>query len=66
MELQLFNNALDYFDGVKEGYHEGIYDGVYETRKQIIFNMYKNDISLELISKCINLTIDEIKELLKK
>lgn len=66
MEIKLFNKVLDYFDGVKEGYHEGIYDGVLETRKQIIFNMYKDDMSLELISKYIDLSLDEIQELLKK
>ena len=51
----------------KKGYSKVCYeDGVEDTKKEIALNLYKMNLSLELISKTTGLSIDKIKELIKK
>ena len=45
----------------QEAYAVGLERGKEKGKKETIINMYRNGISLELISKCINLSIDEVK-----
>ena len=46
------------------GIHEGIEQGTQETRVEVVKNMYKDNISIEKISKYTNLPEDEIKLIL--
>ena len=48
----------------QEAYAVGLERGKEKGKKETIINMYRNGISLELISKCINLSIDEVKEII--
>ena len=48
----------------QEAYAVGLERGKEKGKKETIINMYQNGISLELISKCINLSIDEVKEII--
>ena len=53
-----------YFEGIDEGILQGIEKGKKENQKEIVLNMYNNKISLEMISKCTSLTIDEINDII--
>jgi len=46
------------------GLDRGIDQGILEKQKEIVTNMYKDNCSLELISKYTNLTIQEIKKII--
>ena len=55
--------------GIEEGRREGIdlgrKEGIEEGRREAIINMYNNNLSVEIISKCVNLTTDEVNEIIK-
>ena len=51
----------DYLNGKNDG--ERI--GIEQTKTEMIINFYENGASLELISKASNLSIDEIKKIIK-
>lgn len=53
-----------YAVGLERGKEAGIEEGKIENQKEVIINMYQNGISLELISECANLSIDEVKEII--
>ena len=38
--------------------------GEEKTRREMVMNMYKNNVSLDLIAKCSNLTMDEVKKII--
>jgi len=42
---------------------KGIELGIEQTKKEMIINMYNNKCSLELISKCTNLSVEDIKNI---
>jgi len=46
--------------------HEAYRSGLLEKERETIINMHNNDCSLELISKCINLPIEQIKEIINE
>ena len=47
----------------EEGYEEGLEKGIDTRNKEIVLEMYKNNISLEMIAKCTNLPIEEIEKI---
>ncbi len=51
---------LDREEAVQEGYDTGII----EKQNEMIINMYKNNISLDIISKVSGLTIEEVKKII--
>ncbi len=53
-------------DGIEEGIKKGIEEGINQNRTQMILNLYNNGVSLDLISKASELTIDEVKEIIEK
>lgn len=55
------NNEQWYQDGMEQG----IEQGKKEKTIDIIKSLFKNDVSLELISKSVNLSIEEIKNILE-
>ena len=55
---------LDREEAVQEGYDKGYGTG-YDTCKQdMIMNFYKNNISLDIISKASGLTIEEVQKII--
>jgi len=52
--------------GIKEGRNEGLTIGRQEEKEKIISNMYNNNLSLNVISKCVNLSLDKVKAIIRK
>lgn len=50
--------------GLTEGKIEGKIEGKNETTKELILSMIDNNLSLDMIAKITNKTIEEIKELI--
>ena len=48
----------------KAGIIEGIKEGIKENRKAIILNMYHENIPLDIISKCADLSVEEVQEII--
>ena len=44
-----------------EGIAKGIEQGIAQTKKEMVLSFYKENIALEVIAKCANLTLDEVK-----
>ena len=51
-------------EGFQQGREEGIVEGREEERSKIIVQLYKNGVSLDLISKSINLSTHEIQKII--
>ena len=58
-----YNNGLN--DGISEGISEGISQGIDVGTKKIINEMIKNGMTIEQISKMINMEIEEINKIIK-
>ena len=57
-----------YNDGLNDGWHQGIKQGIEQgtnqTKKEMVINFYKNNVSLDTISKSSGLSIDVVKEII--
>ena len=53
-------------EGLAEGHAEGLAEGRLEAQQDLIISMHKDNISIETISKYINLSLDEIKKIIKE
>ena len=53
-------------EGHNSGYSEGLEQGIQENKKEIVLNMFANGLSLEMIAKCTNLTIQKINKILSE
>jgi predicted transposase/invertase (TIGR01784 family) len=51
--------------GREEGYEQGVERGIKQTKVEMIKNMMANNIPLETISKCANMSIEEVNKLLE-
>ena len=51
-------------DGKEEGIKEGIKEGILENQKEVVLNMYKDNLDLETISKVTNLSLEKINEII--
>lgn len=49
-----------------DGKEEGFEQGVEQSKKEMIIAMFKNDIPIEKISKCANISIEETKNILEQ
>ena len=47
-----------------EGSAQGITQGIAQNCKEMVLNMHKDNLSLDLIAKYANLTIEEVKEII--
>ena len=52
-------------DDYNNGKYEGIDIGIEQNRIEMIINLYKNGVSLELISKSSGLSIKEIEKIIE-
>lgn len=51
---------------IQEGIEQGMKEGTLNTKKEMIINMYQENIPIEVISKCTNLSINEIHQFIDK
>ena len=51
--------------GLAEGRKEGLTEGRAENRNEMIINFNKNNVPIDVIARSTNLTIDEVKKILK-
>ena len=49
---------------INEVRKDGIMEGIKENRKAIILNMYHENIPLDIISKCADLSVEEVQEII--
>ena len=59
--LNTLKSELDYTTAIKSAKEEGII----QNKKEVIFNLYQMGLSLDIIAKAVNLSIDEVKEILE-
>ena len=50
----------------KKSLKEGIQEGSYSTKVEMILNMHKKGISIDIISECANLTIQEVEGIINQ
>ena len=43
---------------------KSINEGIAQNRKEMVLNFYKENVALEVIAKCANLTLEEVKEII--
>lgn len=55
--------AYDFADGKQEGLKEGIQEGAQQKAIEDARNLKQNGISVELIAKCIGLSVEEVSNL---
>ena len=60
-EIALRDERLD---GIREGRQEGIKEGIKEGKIDTLINFFKNGIGLEVISKGLDMSMDEVKSIL--
>lgn len=46
-----------------EGKYEGMQEGIEQKEREMVINLFNNNVSLDVISKSSGLTIDEVKEI---
>ena len=65
LEKEYYSN-LYRKEGLEEGRKEGRKEGREEKRREMIISFYNNGVTLEIISKSTNLTIEEVEDIIKK
>ena len=63
--LNTLKSELDYTTAIKSAKEEGLEQGITQNKKEVIFNLYQMGSSLDIIAKAVNLSIDEVKEILE-
>ena len=63
--LNTLKSELDYTTAIKSAKEEGIERGITQNKKEVIFNLYQMRLSFDMIAKAVNLSIDEVKNILK-
>ena len=58
-ENRLINEAI-----INEVSEKRFNEGIAKTKKEMVLNLYKENITLEVIAKCANLTIEEVKKII--
>jgi len=59
-EERLINEAI-----INEVREKSINEGIAQNRKEMVLNMHKDNLTLDLIAKYANLTIDEVKAIIE-
>ena len=60
--LNTLKSELDYTTAIKSAKEEGIT----QKQEEVIFNLYQMGLSLDMIAKAVNLSIDEVKKIIEK
>ena len=62
-EMELVQSGYD--EGIEQGIEQGIERGLAQKNKEIVLNMVKDKVPLNLISKYTKVSIRKIKEIIK-
>ena len=63
------NNLRDreaFILGKDEGYDSGKIDGIEQKQTEMIINMYRDNLDLDIIAKYANVTVDIVKDIISK
>ena len=56
---------IDAYNGGKEdGIEEGIEQGIKQNQEQMILELYKNNVSIDIIAKSSGLTVSEVEDII--
>ena len=58
------DQELFYKKGIKEGIKQGIEQGIVKNKEEMIINMNRENISIEIIAKCTGLQVNEVKKII--
>ena len=72
--LNTLKSELDYTtaiksakeEGLEQGIEQGREQGINEKQEEVILNLYQMGLSLDMIAKAVNLSIDEVKKIIEK
>ena len=72
--LETLKSELDYNsaiksakeEGLEQGLEQGIERGINQKQEEVIFNLYQMGLSFDMIAKAVDLSIDEVKNILDK
>ena len=64
LALEELRQRLDYNTSRNEAKEEGIEEGIQKKQKEVVLNLNKMGMEIELIAKAVNLSVDEVKKLL--
>ena len=59
------DNNLRKVDAYNDGHIAGREEGILENKKEMVINLYNNNVPIEIIAKSANLTIEEINDIIK-
>ena len=60
-EIEGYYNA-----GVEEGIKKGVERGIVSNRNEMVINFYRENVPVEIISKCANITVDEVIKIINQ
>ena len=63
--LNTLKSELDYTTAIKSAKEEGLERGINQKQEEVIFKLFKKGKSFEEIANLLDLSIDEVKEILK-
>ena len=63
--LNTLKSELDYTTAIKSAKEEGLEQGVLQNKKEVIFKLFQKGKSFEEIADLLDLSIDEVKEILE-
>ena len=63
--LNTLKSVLDYTTAIKSAKEEGLEQGVLQNKKEVIFKLFQKGKSFEEIADLLDLSIDEVKNILK-
>ena len=64
LALEELRQRLDYNTSRNEAKEEGIEEGIQKKQKEVVLNLNKMGMEIELIAKAVNLSADEVKKIL--
>ena len=64
LALEELRQRLDYNTSRNEAKEEGIEEGIQKKEKEVVLNLNKMGMEIELIAKAVNLSVDEVKKIL--
>ena len=53
-----------YLLGEQSGIEQGIEQGIQEKQNEVVLNMHNNNLSIQMIATCTNLTNEEVEDII--
>ena len=61
-----YNRKMDIAVKQEEAFQDGFQAGIEQKAFEAARNLYANDVSIELIAKYLNMSVDKVKEIVSK